>query len=179
MDRASFKPPFRNEWPTRRDDSPFHWDRDPLDPSGSFVQGLLYLTDTAAEQGVFQCAPRIHRSPHQWALSGNRAGFLVPKEEIDESEIVRVPGRAGTLILWDSRLPHRGGLNYTDNPRFAQAIAMHPVGHDNERQERIRQWYDKRVPSWWRPWPNQIDPEPAAPARLSELGRKLVGLDEC
>jgi hypothetical protein len=32
MDRASFKPPFRSEWPTRRDDSPFHWDRDPCDP---------------------------------------------------------------------------------------------------------------------------------------------------
>jgi hypothetical protein len=101
----------------------------------------------------------------------------VPKEHIDDKEIVNIPGRAGTLILWDSRLRHRGGLNYADRPRFAQAIAMHPVGDDNERQERIQLWRDKRAPSWWRPWPNQIDPEPGEPARLSELGRKLVGLD--
>lgn len=38
MDRASFKPRIRGEWSTRRDDSPFHWDRDPFDPRGSWVQ---------------------------------------------------------------------------------------------------------------------------------------------
>lgn len=176
MDRGSFKPPFRREWPELQDDSPLHWDRDPHDPRGSWIQGLLYLTDTSAEQGAFQCVPKIHRLPDRWASKLDEDNFLVPKE-IDESEAVNVVGAAGTLILWDSRLPHRGGLNHTDQPRFAQAIAMHPVGHEEERRERVQLWRDKRAPSWWRPWPNQLDPEPGEPAKLTPLGRKLVGLD--
>ena len=104
--------------------------------------------------------------------------FLYRRKQLTKVKIVNVPGRAGTLILWDSRLRHRGGLNHADKPRFAQAIAMHPVGNENERRERIQLWHDKGPTSWWRPWPNQIDPEPGEPARLSELGRKLAGLDE-
>jgi len=176
MDRGSFKPPYRTEWPERRNDSPMHWNRDPRDPRGSWVQGLLYLTDTSADQGAFQCLPKIHLSPDQWTLKQDEEGFLVP-EEVNTSGIVTVPGRAGTLIIWDSRIPHRGGLNYTDRPRYAQAIAMHPVGSDEERQERVQLWRDKRAPSWWRPWPHQIDPEPGEPAKLTPLGRKLVGID--
>jgi len=36
---------------------------------------------------------------------------------------------------------------------------------------------DERAPSCWRPWPRQIDPEPGAPAKLTPLGRKLLGID--
>jgi hypothetical protein len=36
---------------------------------------------------------------------------------------------------------------------------------------------DERAPSCWRPWPRQIDPEPGAPAELTPLGRKLLGID--
>src|SRR5918994_247682 len=99
MDRASFKPPFRSESPTRRDDSPLHWDRDPYDAKGSWAQGLLYLTDTATDQGAFQCVPKIHRLADRWTSKLDEDDFLVPKKKIDESEIVKVPGRAGTLIL--------------------------------------------------------------------------------
>jgi hypothetical protein len=36
---------------------------------------------------------------------------------------------------------------------------------------------DKRARSCRRPWPRQIDPEPGAPAELTPLGRKLLGID--
>jgi len=36
---------------------------------------------------------------------------------------------------------------------------------------------DERAPSCRRPWPRQIDPELGAPAELTPLGRKLLGID--
>jgi hypothetical protein len=176
MDRASFKPPHRADRSDRRDDSPMHWDRDPLDRRGAYLQGLLYLTDTAADQGAFQCVPKIYRSPEHWNSKRGADGFLVP-EKFDAAEIATVPGRAGTLVVWDSRLPHGNGLNHARLPRFTQYLAMQPAGGEKARRERVRLWRDKRAPSCWRPWPRQIDPEPGAPAKLTPLGRKLLGID--
>jgi hypothetical protein len=175
MDRASFKPPYRSESPDRRDDSPMHWDREPYDPRGSYLQGVLYLTDTASDQGAFQCVPKIHRLPERWN-SKRDDGILMP-EQTPAGEIVTVPGRGGTLVVWDSRLPHGNGLNHTGCPRFAQYIAMRPAGNWRARWRRIRLWRHKRAPSIWRPWPHQVDPEPGEPAKLTPLGRKLLGID--
>ena len=45
----------------------FHWDIDTtMRPLPRMVQGVLYLTDTTAEQGGFQCAPGFHRQFHEW-----------------------------------------------------------------------------------------------------------------
>jgi hypothetical protein len=175
MDRASFKPPHRAERPDRRDDSPLHWDREPRDRRGRYLQGLLYLTDTADHQGAFQCAPEIYRAPDRWRSKRDAEDFLVP-EEIHSDEIVRVSGTAGTLIVWDSRLPHRSGLNHAQRPRLAQYIAMQPAGGEAARRERVRLWSARRAPACWRPWPRQIDPEPGAVAQLTPLGPKLLGV---
>ena len=92
---------------------------------------------------------------------------------------MKVPGKAGDLVIWNSLLPHRGGKNEGESPRLTQYISMFEAGSRNETaEERTALWRDKRVPKGWRSWPGTvIDPEPGAPARLDALGRKLLGLD--
>ena len=65
MDRANMNPPARTpDWDYN---GMFHWDIDTtMRPLPRMVQGVLYLTDTTAEQGGFQCAPGFHRQFHEW-----------------------------------------------------------------------------------------------------------------
>ena len=58
-------------------------------------------------------------------------------------------------------------------------MAMNPVGDETERLARIRQWRDKMPPEWAlrQKVAGQQLPEPGEPARLSELGRRLVGVE--
>jgi hypothetical protein len=175
MDRASFKPPFRSQLFQRRDDSLLHWDVDPKKAKNLSIQGVLYLTDTEANQGAFECVPAAYRFLAQLLQDHKKVRFLKP--EADQKDILGIAGRAGTLVLWNSLLLHRSGLNRTDRPRFVQYIAMHPVGSEQERQERVKLWQERRVPKHWRGWRYQIEPEPGKPAELDALGRKLLGLD--
>jgi hypothetical protein len=176
MDRASFKPPFPPQYPERWDDSDFHWDLDPQEPRGLALQGVLYLTDTSGDQGAFQCLPQIYCSLNSWLAQHQELQFA--ESEVGTHQVVRVPGRAGTLVIWDSRLPHRSGSNRTNVPRFAQYITMYPAGNQQERWERVQRWRERRAPAYWRGWQYQLDREPGEPAGLSPLGRKLLGLDE-
>jgi hypothetical protein len=53
-----------------------------------------------------------------------------------------------------------------------------PGSRDWTREELVEWWRTKRAPPWWRGLPHQQDPEPGEPARLTALGRRLVGLDD-
>ncbi len=175
MDRASFKPPFRPQLFAQRDDCLLHWDVNPRKAKSLTIQGLVYLTDTEANQGAFEGIPSIYRSLETWL---HRHKMLYPLEfKVPPKDIVGVSGRARTLVLWNALLPHRSGLNYAEQPRFVQYIAMNPVGSEQERQERVKLWKERRVPQYWRGWRYQIEPEPGEPAELDALGRKLLGLD--
>ncbi|MGA7955108.1 MAG: hypothetical protein WCA07_16475 [Gloeobacterales cyanobacterium] len=50
-------------------------------------------------------------------------------------------------------------------------------GSEQERQQRIKLWKERRLPRYWRGWRYQIEPEPVEPAILDTLGQKLLGLD--
>ena len=58
LDRANMKPPVHADHPEWQHGGFIHWDLDTAqDPVPCGVQGVLYLTDTAADQGGFQCVP--------------------------------------------------------------------------------------------------------------------------
>ena len=86
-------------------------------------------------------------------------------------------GGAGDLVIWSSALPHGSGINTSPKPRVAQYVGMDVEGGEDERAERVACWRDRRAPEWWRGWPGQLNPEPGGPARLTPLGRRLLGLD--
>jgi hypothetical protein len=174
IDRASFKPPGRS-FPGEYRVDPIHWDGDPRRRVLS-IQGLVYLTDTAPEQGGFCCAPDFYRQLDAWL---ERQGDSVPRRpDVGEHPVVRVGAPAGSLVLWNRRMPHSSAENRGHAPRWVQYVAMEPAGDDEARAELAALYREKRPPEWAvrQQIPEQQIPEPGEPAVLSDLGRKLTGL---
>ena len=63
------------------------------------VQGVLYLTDTAANQGAFRCVPGFHRRIETW-LKSLPSGADPRREDLEKFGAVPIAGRAGDLIIW-------------------------------------------------------------------------------
>ncbi|MGB1271703.1 MAG: phytanoyl-CoA dioxygenase family protein [Endozoicomonas sp.] len=173
LDRASFKPPWRPEHPEQKDDSRIHLDSHPEKVYLPRLQGILYLTDTEEDQGSFYCVPSLYQGD-KTAL--HRKSLFFTDEELAGHTPVHVGGKAGSFVLWDSRLPHGSSLNHNTRPRLTQYISMFPAGTEDDREERITLWREKRAPQRWRNFPYQQDPEPGEPATLTELGKQLLGL---
>lgn len=172
IDRVSYKPKLSTRSTAKKGDAnSIHVDRPVLDTSDSSVQGILYLSDTEEDQGAFECIPEIYRD----IVAGRRTG-VERGETFEKHDIHRVPGPAGSMVIWDGNMPHSSGHNWTDTPRFVQYITMHPEGDEATRQERIQNWQDRRAPTRWRNMLNQEDPEPwTEPASLTSLGEQLLG----
>ncbi len=175
-DRVSFKvrdSAHRSSGPAE----PIHWDGDPSRLANRSLQGLLYLTDTSEDQGAFCCVPGIYRhlddylARHPEHASGRRPN--IGNEPIDV-----VAGPAGSMVIWDRRLPHSSTHNLTDRPRWVQYIAMDPVGDETARAARVAEFETMMPPAWAlrQTVPGQIIPEPGPHPQLNNLGRKLVGL---
>jgi ectoine hydroxylase-related dioxygenase (phytanoyl-CoA dioxygenase family) len=181
IDRANLNFPMR---PNHEYKAFIHWDYDP-ETRPQNVQGVLALADQLDENmGGFQCIPWLFRNYDTWKLTqpADRDRFK-PDVSGLEDKIVKVALEAGDLIIFDSRQPHGIRANRSGNKvRIAQYISMMPAEEDNEP---LRQW---RINSW----KNRIAPEgyafPGDPrnweqtkyetAELSELGKKLLGLEK-
>ena len=127
-DRVSFNPPERpgHEFPGPR----LHWDVSLDLPIPFGVQGLVYLSDTVAEQGAFTCIPGFHTRIESW-LGDLPAGADPRVRVLEDPGAVPVPGRAGDLVVWHQALPHGSSPNRADRPRIVQYVTMFPAnaGH--------------------------------------------------
>lgn len=177
MDRAGYKPPASDgtkDW----DRAPIHWDCDPWSMDELSIQGLFYLTDTSEDQGAFSCVPSMYRNLGTWrADHAEDENRRYPR--VAEQDVVAVAGGAGSLVVFNRLMPHTNGLNRSPRPRFAQYVTMSPAGGTAERAIRVEQWQKNMPPQWAirQKEAGQLIPEPGSPARLTELGRKLVGVD--
>ncbi len=95
------------------------------------------------------------------------------------SKIEVVGGTTGALVLWNRRMPHSSTRNLSHRPRWVQYVAMDPVGDEAARLKRVEGFQRSMPPQWAivQKVPGQEIPEPGGPARLSDLGRRLVGID--
>lgn len=178
MDRVSFKAPaaLASEVPRM---SGFHWDADPRQPrSEAGFQGLVYLRDTAPEQGAFCCLPDVYARLHEW-LDDRQVKEAIEALNTGEHRVEAVGGGAGAMVIWHRHMPHSSALNHGAAPRWVQYVAMDPAGDEATREERKRLFREKRPPAWAvrQRVPGQQDPEPGPTAELTPLGRQLVGFD--
>jgi Phytanoyl-CoA dioxygenase (PhyH) len=123
LDRVSFNPPVRPgvDFPGPR----LHWDISLVPPVAFQVQGMIYLTDTSAEQGAFEVVPGFHRRIDAWLES---LGEGVDPRRVDLSgEARRIAAGAGHLIIWHSALAHGASPNTGDRPRLAQYVTQFPA----------------------------------------------------
>jgi hypothetical protein len=123
LDRVSFNPPVRPgvEFPGPK----LHWDIALTPPVTFQTQGMIYLTDTAAEQGAFEAVPGLHRRIDAW-LSG-LAPDVDPRGVDLSGEARRIAAGAGDLIIWHSALAHGATANTGDRPRLAQYVTQYPA----------------------------------------------------
>jgi hypothetical protein len=181
IDRACMKPPRHPDHPEYDHKGFIHWDVDVTKLPVPFgVQGVLYLADTAEDQGGFQCVPGGHRGVEEWVRS------LPPDQDPRRPDLTGrtvqpIPGKAGDLLIWNRLLPHGNGHNVSDRPRLAQYISMYPAREEDEerRQERISQWHEHRPPrnKTFPGDPRYWEEQNETTAELTPLGRKLLGLD--
>ena len=178
IDRANLNFPARPDFVFK---GFIHWDYDP-ETRPQNVQGVLALADQTDEQmGGFQCIPELYRSYDTWKLTQpeDRDHF---KPDITGFELVKVKMEAGDLLIFNSTLAHGIRPNLSqNNVRIAQYISMMPAQEDDEalRDWRIRSWRDRIAPEGYafpgdpRGW----EQNKYATAPLSELGKKLLGLN--
>jgi hypothetical protein len=153
-----------------------HWDRDPRLPERC-LQGMLYLEDTPQGCGGTAVAPAIFSALAE-LLKGDRVSPTDWTIAARPSEWQVATAPAGSLVVWDSRMPHGASPNTSGRPRVSQAVTMFPpelFGEDVAA--RLAMFLSKQVPEVWRGLVGQVHPEPGEPAALTPLGRKLVGFD--
>lgn len=180
IDRANLNFPIR---PGHEYKGFIHWDYDP-ETKPQNVQGVLALANqTDKNMGGFQCIPELFRTYDTWKMTqpADRNRFQ-PDITGLENELVKVPLEAGDLLIFHSAQPHGIRPNLSENKvRIAQYISMMPAEEDNEalRQWRINSWKNRIAPEGYAfPGdPRKWEQTKYEPAELSELGKKLLGLE--
>ncbi|MBS4096282.1 MAG: phytanoyl-CoA dioxygenase family protein [Sulfuricella sp.] len=132
VDRSSLNRPARDgvhlSGPSR-----LHWDVSLALPMPFGVQGLLYLSDTHAEQGAFRCVPGFHRRLEEWLNE------LPPEQnprdmDLEHLGAIPIAAQAGDFILWHHALPHGSSCNHADRPRVVQYLKLFPHDHGRHPQ---------------------------------------------
>jgi len=202
IDRCSMKLPSNPNFPSFEHKGFLHWDYDPWNKEKVFgLQGVLCLADTAVNQGGFHCIPGMHRWIDEYSSKQEKPVSHCRRFE-DKGIPINVPERrrpfnrvpveakAGDLIIWRRETAHGSGHNISGLPRFAQYITMFPELGNSQVRPTNQQSLDRDL-KWDRInyWENRISPskfpgdyrkkEQAQfkTAELTDLGRRLLGLD--
>jgi len=138
------RPLHKSEW--RTDEGWLHTDQNPkMERDFIRVQGILTFTDSTVESGGgFICVPGFHRE--EWVSYCDRNPIdqdvcLLTREEqkvlLPHAE--KITAQPGSLIVWDSRLPHANFPNESTTAwRMVQYITYYPAHYDSEKRVRIR-----------------------------------------
>ncbi len=132
IDKVSFNPPESANF--RFPGSGLHWDVSLEPPIPYRLQGLLYLTDCAADEGAFHCVPGFHGKLEDWLRE--LPAELDPRQEALRSlKAEAVPASAGDFVIWDQALPHCASPNRGSKPRLVQYLTYLP-----EADAETRSW---------------------------------------
>ncbi len=126
-DKTGFNPPETDNFKFRG--SGLHWDVSLAQPIPFGVQGILYLTDTVAEQGALTLVPGFHRTISNWLLQ-LPAGANPRNEDITKFSPVAVAANAGDFIIWHHALPHGSSPNRANAPRIVQYLYWQPPNYE-------------------------------------------------
>lgn len=142
------------------------------------VQGLITLTDCPSGNGGFHCVPGFQNHFFQWRNENindygsqpdiKKRNFIeVPDNDEMRQHICQVPMRKGSLLIWNSMLPHGNFPNQSDQAfRMVQYIKMIPTENSREFEPAISTLrFDTND---WFPENYQITP----------LGKCLYGLED-
>ncbi len=90
-------------------------------PDFPFLLTVIFmLSDFTLENGATRLVPGSHRIPHNWSEHyGQNNRSTHPSE-------VRATGKAGSVLIFDSRLWHAPAINRTNQPRAGVTVRYAP-----------------------------------------------------
>lgn len=127
VDQCGFNPPERPGWTFPG--QALHWDVSLVPPVPFGLQGILYLTDTAADQGAFTCVPGFHRRIDDW-LRALPSDVDPRREEVYALGPMPVAASTGDMVIWHQALPHGASANRATRPRIVQYISLNPAASE-------------------------------------------------
>jgi hypothetical protein len=123
-DRVGFNAP---ETHSHRFQGPrLHWDASIKPPIPFGTQGILYLADTAENQGAFTLVPGFQNKIEAW-LASLPAGANPRMQDLYALGPKPISANAGDFIIWHQALPHGSSPNTSALPRFVQYINYAPA----------------------------------------------------
>ncbi len=123
-DRVGFNPP---ETDTYKFPGPkLHWDVSLDLPIPFGLQGILYLSDTAENQGAFTLVPGFQNHVEQW-IKGLPPGTNPRTQDMYALGHKPIAANAGDFIIWHHALPHGSSPNTSKVPRFVQYFVYQPI----------------------------------------------------
>ena len=123
-DRVGFNPPETKSYTFQG--PRLHWDSSIMQPMPLGTQGILYLADTAENQGAFTLVPGFQNRIEDW-LKSLPAGADPRKQDLYSLGAKPIAANAGDLIIWHHALPHGSSPNTSTLPRFVQYINYEPA----------------------------------------------------
>lgn len=102
-----------------------HWDVSLARPIPFGTQGILYLTDTASNQGALTVVPGFHKKLDNW-LQALPPGVNPREFDFSSYNPIGIAANAGDCIIWDHRLPHSSSPNRAKLPRLVQYLNWYP-----------------------------------------------------
>ncbi|CAF0939791.1 unnamed protein product [Adineta steineri] len=110
------------------------------------LQGILALADCREEDGGFHAVPGFQHFIETWTkqnkqicIDANQSGdpttVQIPQDDPIRQYIQRMPIRKGSLLVWDSRLPHGNYPNNSSSMRIVQYLHMAPVNDEAIRKK--------------------------------------------
>jgi len=125
-DRVGFNPP---ETASYKFQGPrLHWDASIKQPIPFGTQGILYLADTAENQGAFTLVPGFHNKIESW-MAGLPEGEHPRRQDMYALGPIPIAANAGDLIIWHKALPHGSSPNTSTLPRFVQYLNYEPADY--------------------------------------------------
>ncbi len=118
-DKCGFNPPETASFKYRG--IGLHWDVSLATPIPFGTQGILYLTDTAVNQGALTVVPGFQNNMQSWL---KELPEHVNPREVDLSSFNPIPiaANAGDFIIWNHLLPHDSSPNKASLPRIVQYL---------------------------------------------------------
>jgi len=148
------------------------------------VQGLLALVDCRLQDGGFECVPGFNNIMHSiWVpavgkkkiedkIIKHRYQFVKTDPVIQY--IQKCPIRAGSLLIWDSRLPHNNYPNDSERPRIVQYI--HYVRRDDPSVKPIKFGVEQIGP--WGFLPVTFNFPPGFESKLNDFQKQLYNMND-
>lgn len=149
---------FRPRSKTYKSKSWLHTDQSSKKQGRHCIQGVLNLTEITDSHGTLQVLDRGHKKHAEVMNAVKKADdfHVFDKEQLEKlgtsTDLVRVTGGKGSLMLWDSRTPHQNVPALDPSlPRFAIYVSMQPAhAIKPDALKRKRQAYeDYRMTTHW------------------------------